>query len=386
MFVPRPYQNKAVKAGVDFFRSPVKGNALIVIPTGGGKSIVIAETLKELNEPAIITCHSKEILEQNYKKYISYGFKAGIYSASVGIKDIQDVTFVTIGSVVEKPELFSHIKIVLIDEAHGVNSKKDDGMYNRFLKALNNPKTLGFTATPWRLNTDGYGGSQQKFLTRTRPRVFDRMIYYVQASELFEQGFLSPLKYYSIPGFDQDMIKSNSTGADHDEKSINAYYQKINFPASIVRVAESLKKYRKNCLIFTRGISEAYELANSVKGIEVIHAKTKKKDRENILKRFFSGELWGIANVGIMTTGIDFPQLECILVARPTMSLTLYCQMLGRGTRIHPEKENCFIVDMGDNLRLFGTIENMKILNEGNDKWYVASDKGKKLTNEYFER
>jgi DNA repair protein RadD len=382
-FILRQYQEDAVQAGINYFQSPEKGNALVVIPTGGGKSLCIAETIKRLGQPALIFQPSKEILEQNYQKYTSYGYSAGMYSASKNRKEIAGVTFATIGSVVNSPELFKHVKYIIGDEAHFFNPK--GGMYDSFLKAIGNPKTLGFTATPYRLNTDGFGGSMLKFLTRTRPRIFDNLIYYVQNKTLFDQGYLTPITYYAIPGFDQNMLSWNTTGADHSDKSVDAYYQKINFPASILKVVTSLKSKRKNCLIFTRGVAEAHYVARYVPDVVVLSAKTPPKEREQIILKWYAGEIWGIVNVGIMTTGIDFPELECIVIARPTMSLTLWYQMLGRGIRIHPDKKDCWAVDMGDNIRFFGKVENLHINTEGNGKWYVETG-GKKLTNVYYSK
>ena len=116
-FQLRSYQKEASDAAVQAFQSSRKINGLIIVSTGGGKSLIIADIASRLNAPLIVLCPSKEILEQNYSKLQSYGiFDCGCYSASVGCKDINRITFATIGSVINHMEDFKHFKYVMIDE------------------------------------------------------------------------------------------------------------------------------------------------------------------------------------------------------------------------------------------------------------------------------
>lgn len=381
-YILRPYQDKAVETGVEFLLGKSKYNALSVLPTGSGKSLIIAGIAAKLDEPTLILQPSSIILNQNYEKFTDYGFKAGIYSASAGRKDIDHTTFATIGSIVNKPEIFKIFKYLIIDECHGVNSKA--GQYSRFI-ATHKMKCLGTTATPYRLSTDGYGGSMLKFLTRTRPRIFEKMIYYVQTKELFDAGYLAKLKYYSIGGFDRNQIKLNSTGADFNESSLQRYYEEINFPASLERVVSSLMEKRKNVLVFVPFVREAEYLASRIPGLAVVSAETPKKEFDRIIADFKKGIIKAVVNVGMLTTGFDYPELETVVIARPTMSLSLWYQMIGRAIRTHILKEDAWIIDMGDNLRLFGRVEDLEIKDEGNEKWYISSN-GRKLTNEYYGR
>lgn len=353
-----------------------------MLPTGSGKSLVIANTAKRLGEPVLILQPSKEILEQNFAKLKSYQFDPSIYSASLAKKEISEITLGTIGSIKSKADLFKHFKYMMIDECHLVNPKK--GMYSDFINSVPT-KILGLTATPYRLSTDGYGGSMLKFITRTRPKVFDRLVHYVQNKELFDAGYLAKLKYYSIPGFDSSKLKLNTTGADYTDTSVQSYYTQINFPATIIRVVSSLMKVRKNILVFTRFVEEAEYLVANIPGAKIITADTPDKERAQLIKNFDSGLVQVLVNVGVLTTGVDFPKLETVVIARATMSLSLWYQMIGRGMRIHEDKEDTWVIDMGDNLRMFGRVEDMMIQNEGNDKWIISSN-GKKLTNQYYER
>jgi len=177
----REYQRRAVQAAIEFYQDKRAYNGIEIIPTGAGKSLIIAEVAKELNQPTLALQPSKEILEQNYDKYTAYGYEAGVYSASMGRKDLGDVTFATVGSIIRKPELFSGVRCIIQDECHMTNAK--GGMYDDLFKMLPDAKVLGLTATPYRLSSSSFG-SVLKFLTRTKPRVFSEVLYTVQVGEL----------------------------------------------------------------------------------------------------------------------------------------------------------------------------------------------------------
>lgn len=377
----RPYQEEAVKKAVDFLKGTANYNAIEVLPTGSGKSLIIANIVKELGEPTLVFQPSKEILEQNHAKLLSYGYQAGIYSASVGKKHISDITFATIGSVINKIDLFKQFKYVIVDECHFVNSK--GGMYSTFLKQLEGSRVLGLTATPYRLVTDGYGGSILKFLTRTRPRVFQEVIYYVQNGQLFRDGYLAKLEYMSAHQFDRSKLKMNSTGADFDDWSVRRYYEATNFRDHVVLAVNGVMEARRNALVFTRFVEESEYLVQRVPNAAIVTAETPKKEREQILSGFKSGRIKVVCNVGVLTTGFDYPALETIVLARPTMSLALYYQMIGRGIRPHPAKESTAIIDMCGNTSLFGKVEDLQIVDGKKGKWFIES-KGKQLTNVYY--
>src|ERR1035437_10160097 len=166
----RDYQTESVIKGVDFLTNTRRENGIEILPTGSGKSLIIAGIVQQLKEPCIIFQPTKEILEQNFQKFVSYGYNPAIYSASVGRREVGKITLATIGSIIRKPEMFNHVKYIIQDECDLCNSK--GGMYHDFYKAMPDVKILGLTATPYRLVTDGFGGSILKFITRTRPRVF----------------------------------------------------------------------------------------------------------------------------------------------------------------------------------------------------------------------
>lgn len=385
----RDYQKAASDKAVAFFLNPkIKHNGLIVIPTGGGKSWVIADIANRLNDNVLIFCPSKEILVQNYEKMVKIcPFDCAVYSASVGQKQIAKITFATIGSVVNHPELFQHFKSIIIDECHQVNPK--EGMYKDFLSMLK-CKVLGLTATPYRLSSSRNFGSMLKFITRTRPCVFSEVIYQVQISTLLDMGYLSKLNYYEMNplGWNELNLKVNTTGADYTDKSVVKEYERIDFYGFLVSIVQRLMNpksgiKRKGILVFTRFLKEAERLTWSIPGTAIVSGETPKKERERILEAFKAGEIPVVANVGVLTTGFDYPELDTIVMARPTMSLALWYQIVGRAIRPHPNKKEGWIVDLAGNLKRFGKVEDLRLIDGGNGKWAVYSN-NRQLTNVRF--
>lgn len=396
MLTPRPYQTESIDKCAAFLKAGNSGG-ICILPTGAGKSLVIAGLIKELgNERTLILQPSKEILAQNFEKYRAYGFYASVFSASMKRKEISRTVFATIGSITRHKGLFADFKYVIIDECHLVRAPKvrhesgkqieTHSMYSDFLTSNSHLRLMGFTATPYRLSTDGFGGSILKFITRTRPRLFNTVVHYVQNRFLFEHNFLSKLVYYEVGTFDRAKIKKNSTGADFDEKAARQYYEKINFAGTIVLCVRRLMEIRKNVLVFVRFIREAEYLAKTIPGAEYITGEMKAEKRDDILRRFKANKIKCLINIGVIAIGFDKPDLETVVVARETMSLAAYYQWCGRGLRLHPEKENCWIVDMCQNMKTFGKIEDLTIENEGAGKWVLTTRGGRRLTNEYFEK
>ncbi len=380
----RDYQVESSNAAIEYFNSNSKYNALMVLPTGSGKSLIIAEIASKLEGNTLIFQPSKEILEQNYAKIISYRIiDCSIYSASFNSKKINRITFATIGSVRNNPEIFSHFNNIIIDECHFVNAKK--GMYKEFLEIVPS-KVLGLTATPYRLTTDGFGGSILKFITRTRPRVFKDLIYYCQIKTLLDQGYLAKIDYYNIESVDVSKLQLNSTGADYTDRSVIKHYQDIGFSGQLLNIINRLIiAGRKNILVFTRFIDEAESLIEKLNvSSEVVTGATKKKERERIISQFKEGKIQVIANVGVLTTGFDFPELATIVLARPTRSLALYYQMVGRAIRPHAEKESAWVIDLCQTYKRFGKVEELILASTKNELWHIESN-GNQLTNVYYE-
>lgn len=419
----RDYQQEASDAAVCFFRTQNDRNGLLVLPTGAGKSLVIADIAFRLGEPLLVLQPSREILTQNYGKLKSYGVEdCSIYSASLNSKEISRITFATIGSIMAHIDDFDHFKYIIVDEAHNVNASQ--GQYKNFFAKVKR-KILGLTATPYRLNSalqyldkDGHQhyrpkdeeGSQKfderlasrelkmetrcvlKFLTRTRPRIFHDVIYQVDISTLLERGYLAKVEYFDLSVVDQSTLKRNSTGMDFDDKSLFDEFQQKNFGTYMQEVVNRLRHPkcgipRRGILVFAKYIDECEALCKQLPSCAVVTGSTPKKERDEILENFKLGCIEVLVNVGVLTTGFDYPELDTVVMARPTMSLALYYQIIGRGIRPHPSKSSTWFVDLCGNIKRFGKVEDLHLA-EPNPGEYIITGKTdggvKQLTNVYF--
>lgn len=381
----RDYQRTAVDASVRFLRSEGRENGIIVLPTGAGKSLVIAAIAYALDSPVLIFQPSKEILVQNVEKLRSLGVtEIGVFSASCKSRTMSKFTFATIGSVRKCAGYFRNFRYILIDECHGVNPEA--GMYHDFLFAIRG-KVLGLTATPYRMFSDRYTGLMLRFITRMKPTLFQRLVCYVQVGELSRRGYLAPLEYFDVPTLDLRSLKINTTQRDYDETSLRDHYNKINFAEKIEeQINGLLLSGRQSILVFTRFTQEAEYVARKVgKGAAVVSGSTPKVYRDVILQRFKAGELRVVLNVGVLTTGFDFPALTTILLARPTMSLGLYYQMVGRALRPF-NGERKWVVDMCGNFVRFGRVEDLEIKTDPDGRRPAVYSRGEQLTNIYYKR
>lgn len=381
-FKLRDYQEKAVKAGVDFFEDKSeKRPMLIVAPTGSGKSLIIANIAKSLNGNVLVFQPSKELLEQNVAKYTSYGEPCAIYSASMNRKNIGKVTFATIGSVYKKPELFKDVHYIIADEAHCI-SPDSHTMYQKFLKAVKG-KLLGLTATPVRLKSYSFPNPHTKvcMMDRTRPRTFYNYIHVTQIGELRERNYFSDIEYHQVP-FDKSYLKINSTGGDYTGESVTIALKENK---TTMKMAESVdllvNNGRKHILAFLPTVQEAIEVSKYSKSeTAFVTGETPKKQREQILNDFKLGKILCVANCGVLTIGFDFPALDTILIGRPTMSLGLYYQIIGRGVRPSPGKDKCVVYDFTGNYERFGKVEEMVVKQE-EGLWGIFAGDGRLLTN-----
>ena len=385
MITLRPYQKDAVEKSVEFFRSNSKLRPILELPTASGKSLIIAYTVKELEGSVLILQPTMELLKQNYIKYTEAieGNEdldpPSVYSASVGIKQRARVTFATIGSIHQKPELFSDIQYVLIDECHMLPPKQDS-MYVSFISALNKVKVLGLSATPYRLKTynDPFSGkkiSKINLLNRERPMFFNSFLYNITARRMYKEGYLCPIKYLPLK-FDDTLLERNSTGAEFTDESIKRAIERNKIMRKIPDILEqAFKKGRRSALVFTQSVEESRLLSKKVPFSDYVHGKTPKKERARIIKAFQEGTIKTLFNVGVLTTGFDYPALDTIIIARPTRSLVLYMQIVGRGIRLSEGKEYCAVVDMCGNIDRFGKIEELRIECDPIKGWVLRNDR-----------
>lgn len=374
----RDYQIGAVDKAVDGLTRKKKP-FIIQAATGAGKSLIIAGICHKLNDNVLILQPSKEILEQNFAKLVSYDplINAGIYSASKGRKEIARFTFATIGSIYKKPELFKHFKYVLIDECHGVNPKNLSGMLTSFLKAIECEHVCGLTATPYRTdvlwtrekNGDLTSTASLKLVNRISKTPFFKSIdFKIETAELQEMGYLAPVDYFKDPA-DWSGLVVNSTGADFTADSAERWARKR--VDRIMQAIEYSHTKNKRTLIFCGTIKQAEEAKERLAdeyGItaELVTGTTPLKERERLIAGFKNGDFKHMLNVGVFTTGFDVPILDCIVLAKPTMSLALYYQMVGRGIRIDPDDPNkrLQVYDLCGIVERLGRVETIRVRTE----------------------
>jgi len=360
----RPNQIEPVKKGVDFFKSKKPHPSIIVAPTAFGKSIIIAEIAHRLGEKILVIQPSKELLEQNYNKFINLGGKASIYSASMNEKEIGEVTYATIGSIVNIAWKFHELGIskVIIDECDRF-PREPDGMLRRFLTAARITHILGLTATPLKLQTniDEFGNPFSKLVMLTskskKGNFFKEIIHVAQIKEMVDMKFWSPLKYESYD-FDTGELVYNSTNAEFTDDSIRRAYKQQDIGGKIIKRISQLPD-RKSILIAVPSIEEAKELSTRLPSCEAIFSGMADSDRDKIITDFKNGNLRIIVQVTILSVGFDYPSLDCIITGRPTASLSWWYQFVGRVTRIHPDKLDGLVIDFVGSVPKFGKVEDL---------------------------
>ena len=380
----RPNQIEPVKKGVEFFLKKKADPSIIVAPTAFGKSIVIAQIAKEVGEKLIIIQPSKELLEQNYNKFIGLGGEASIYSASMNEKEIGNITYATIGSIIRIAHKFKDLGIskVIIDECDRF-PREPGGMLRKFLTAAKITHVLGLTATPLKLQTnmDEHFQPFSKLVMLTskskKGNFFKEIIHVAQIKEMCELGFWSPLQYESYD-FNTGELVYNSTGAEYSDDSIKRAYKNQDIGGKIVRKVAQLTD-RKSILIAVPTIDEAMDLSGRIPMSAPMYSGMPDKERQQVISDFKSGRLRVIVQVTILSVGFDHPELDCIITGRPTASLSWWYQFVGRVTRIHPDKRNGLVVDFVGSVPKFGKVEDLYFKYEA-PLWKLYGEQQKLLT------
>lgn len=387
MITLRENQSEPIAKAIQFFQEKKPKPSLIVLPTAWGKSILTAFVAKNTDDRLLVLQPSKELLEQNYYKYMSlcgdFWTNAGIYSASFGRREIAQITYATIGSIKNLGETFKRYGFtkMLIDEAH-LYPREADSMLGRFLKDSGITHVLGITATPVKLQTnrdrDGQTFSKLVMLTsRSKKGNFYKDIIHVgQVQEMVRLGFWSPL-LYETASFDDSLLVFNSSKSEYTEDSVQRAYDANGGTQGIT---DTLDKHpeRKHVLAFVPSVQDAIDLSHRYPNSGVIYGEQDKRDREQTVARFRSGEIRVLFNVRVLSTGFDFTGIDCIVLGISTASIALYYQIIGRGTRIDTEKRDCLISDLGGNVERFGRVED--IVFEKGRLWRMFGTGGRLLS------
>ena len=347
--VLRPYQETAISSGVNWVKYMSGKNGIIWAATAAGKSILIARIAEAFpDKRVLILAHRKELLEQNVAKFAA-DTDVSIFSAGLGKKDLTGrVVMAGIQSIANmSADLLPNFDLILIDECHRLsNNAEDDSQYWNIINKVGSPQVLGFTATPYRLS----GG----FLS------WGEIIYEIKYPELLDLKFVTPLsnKATATPDLSKVKVKLG--------EYVESQLEEIMLDPALLQAAiESLLVYsndRNSVLIFAISkkhcelLCEAMKESGIAGGVGFITGDTTDSERARLLEMFKAGELRYLINCMVLIEGFDAPCIDMIMCLRPTMSKTLWEQMLGRGVRLFSGKDNCLVVDMAGNLVKHGSL------------------------------
>lgn len=358
-FKLRPYQQQAVQATVEHFRR-TDNPAVIVLPTGAGKSLVIAELARMARRRILVLAHVKELVEQNHAKYESYGFPASIFAAGLNRKEAEtQVVFGSVQSVVRNLDAFAdEFSLLIIDECHRV-SLEENSEYQQIIRHLkqHNPqlKVLGLTATPYRL---GNGWIYQHHLQQSCVRseqetAFHCCIFELPLRYMIDNDFLTPATLLDAPValYDFEQLRPSANGY-YNEAQLNQVLKGAKrATARIIAQIIDQAKDRQGVMIFAATVVHAKEILSYLppECSAIILGDMRPKARDSVIRAFKAKQIKFLVNVSVLTTGFDAPHVDLIAVLRPTESVGLYQQIIGRGLRLSPGKSDCLILDYAGN-------------------------------------
>lgn len=383
--IPRPYQRACADSFYGYYQAGNSGHGLIVVPTAGGKSLIIGILATEIcqtfpGQRILILSHVQELIKQNFEKVrlCCPRVSAGIYASALKLYQAdRDVVVAMIQSVYKKADIIGHIDLIFIDEAHLMQFGAM-GMYGEFIKAMLeiNPylKICGFTATDYRLD----GGR----LTEGEGKIFDDVIIEIPIQHLLDEGYLTPpISKASLAQADMEGVKI--TAGEYNIKQMAARFDQREFINAALDSDMEYLKDRRSIALFCATLENANHVAEgmSARGMhcEVIDGQMSPEDREDKLERFRSGELRGLASVGVLTTGTDVPNIDAVVLFRAMLSPGLYQQIIGRGFRVvyapgydiatkegrldairNGGKSNFLVLDHGGNIERHGPVTNVE--------------------------
>ena len=333
----------------------IGSSVMVQMPTGTGKTYVMAAVVKWFldnhdTDEVWIVAHRRELVEQMQQTLdrfcLVYGEKEMEMKAKVRIR------------VLSIQWLNRHIDelegagctpgLIVVDEAHHAIADSYQDLFDRNRKALK----LGMTATPCRMNKKSFG------------RLFEMLLKSPCTNDFILRGYLAPYDYVVIGKYSNDQMTVNQLkgrGSDGDY-AIKEMDEKLNIPQTIQRLYDSVKKYAdgKKGIVYAIDIVHAQAIAACYNALGMktvaLDSKTPAKKRKEMVEAFRRSEIDCLVNVNLFDEGFDCPDVEFIQMARPTLSLAKYLQMVGRGLRInHDNKDKvCMIIDNVGNYRKFG--------------------------------
>lgn len=361
----RPYQLDAITKINEAWA--VHENILYVLPTGGGKTVIMSEIVKRHNGVSVTLAHRGELVSQISTSLSMRGIYHNIAASDADIKSIMSEHYREFGKTFfdkNAPNYVASVDTILArhkrnslggwvnqvtlwqqDEAHHVlRSNK----WGKVLDLFPNAKGVGVTAFPER--ADGKG------IHRSAHGLFDHMVVGPCMGDLMNEGYLTNYKVY-CPGvsIDLSLLKIGGTG-DYTRPSMKEASKKSQI------VGDSVDHYRKICpgkkaIVFAIDVEHAQEINDAFNGFgvtsSVITAKTPASVRSELIRRFRTGDITVLVNVDLFGEGFDLPSIEAVIMARPTNSYGLFLQQLGRGLRPMQGKEFGYLIDLVGNYEKF---------------------------------
>ncbi|WP_034916013.1 MULTISPECIES: DEAD/DEAH box helicase family protein [Erwinia] len=356
-FTLRPYQQEAVDATLSYFRRS-HHPAVIVLPTGAGKSLVIAELARLARGRVLVLAHVKELVAQNHAKYQALGSQADIFAAGLQRKESHSkVVFGSVQSVARNLAQFdSAFSLLIVDECHRV-SDEDESQYQQILAHLRqrNPqmRLLGLTATPYRLGKGWIYQFHYHGMVRGDERaLFRDCIYELPLRYMIKHGFLVPPERLDMPvvQYDFSRLTPRENGLFSEADLNRELKQQQRITPHIVQQIVEFAAQRQGVMIFAATVEHAKEVLNLLPTSKaLISAETPAAQRDALINAFKARELRYLVNVAVLTTGFDAPHVDTIAILRPTESVSLYQQIVGRGLRLSPGKTDCLILDYAGN-------------------------------------
>lgn len=354
------YQKKAVDSTWAYLRQN-NGNPCIVIPTGGGKTHVMAQMICDClrwKKRVVVAAHTIELMRQLKANLPTYGIdlaQVGFYSDSAGERETQkSVILATIQSIYLRPDVFGRRDVIFIDECHRVNPQDQSTQYRRFFAGFPDAKIIGLTATPYRLGSG---------LICDEGSLFNAISCEVSIRELMfsDPPKLCRLRSKWVDGIDTSKLSiSGGEFAKYDEqKAFDEILESV-----CVDMYERCKD-RKSIIVFCSGIQHCDDLSEMIyrkwgEPSEVIKGSTPDEDRRIAYDIFRAGNLRWLINYGVLTEGFDAKNIDAVVLQRATTSPGLYYQMAGRGLRLHPSKSDCLVLDYGENIARHGPIDKIE--------------------------
>lgn len=370
----RYYQEEAVDAVMEHIKKRVSP-CVIELATGAGKSLCVAELASRITEISpdkriICLAPSKELVVQNFEKYTKdYGLVASLFSASAGSKDLRHkVVFATPLTLIKKIDAVarSGVAAIIIDEAHGLTSTikeivesirnyEINGVkINEKVRLIGMGATLYRTGTGYIYATDASGDAVITYdEAKAKAPYFSRLVYRKVAGELVAEGYLSKVvigevdDHYDTSSLE---IERGLFTAESVRRTFDGNTKTERITQKVAAIAES--QGRRGVMFFAATISHAEEIASylPVGQVRVITGKLKKSDREKFINEFKAKRIKYLVNVDVLTTGFDAPHVSLIAILRATDSPGLFQQIIGRGLRLSPGKEDCLILDYAENI------------------------------------